>query len=94
MLPPQPLLRSRLLRSIPAPRQEAKGLLTMLLPSMPPSMSPRRRLLLLRIMVDGKKYINLGLACYVTNEHQKKKEYISLKGVWLGFFSSSGSFLL
>lgn len=80
MLPPQPLLRSRLLRSTPAPRQEAKGLLIMPPPSMPLSMSPRRRPLLLRIMVDGKKYINLGLACYVTNEHQKNRN-ISLSKV-------------
>lgn len=57
VLPPRPLLRSRLLRRISAPRQEAKELLIMPLPSMPLSTSPRRRLLLLRIMVDGKKYI-------------------------------------
>lgn len=84
MLPLRPLLLSRLLRSMgvlrPAAAAAAATLEITPLPSMPPSMSHRSRLLLLRIPVGGKpKNINLSLDCYVTNEHQKKIVNISLK---------------
>lgn len=82
MLPLRPLLQSRLLRSMGVlrPAAAAATLEITPLPSMPPSMSLRSQLLLLRMPVGGKpKNINLSLDCYVTNEHQKKIVNISLK---------------